>query len=265
MLPARREPRPTARVHGGFRELGFTLIELFSVMAIIAILMGIAVGTLRGAKQRAAIARTRSELALLVQALEDYKRHYGDYPQTGPSANNSQKVTLSSAGVSVGPGLNTAQALLFNSLTGVYGPTGLLGGRINGPSFVDVSKFTLEVALVNATFGIPTGTPPAKPTVNNSFLDPWGNRYLYFYKRASPAATSSAGSGGVISGGAGISAGAGAVSAAPVQAWAAPAFVLYSTGPDGASTTLPAANGIFTGTTQTTGDNADNIYADKLQ
>lgn len=215
-------------------------------MAVIAILISIAVGTVSSAQQRAALARTKSELALLVQALEDYRRHYGDYPQTGPSSVNSQRVTLSANGISAGPGLNTAQALLFNSLTGVYGPTGTLGGRLNGPIFVDVSKFTLEVALVNATFAVPTGTPPAKPAVNNSFLDPWGNRYMYFYRRATaPAAP-------------------GRPAPAP-QPWNAPAYLLYSTGPDGASTTQPGSNGIFTGTTQTTGDNADNIYADKLQ
>ena len=67
------------------------------------------------------------------------------------------------------------------------------------------------------------------------FVDPWGNRYLYFYYQAGGAAR-----------------------------WQAPSYVLYSTGPDGLSTVLPGATGVFTGTNQTSGDNADNIYADKL-
>jgi hypothetical protein len=37
----------------------------------------------RGAKQRANIERARGELAALVTALENYKRHYGDYPWLG--------------------------------------------------------------------------------------------------------------------------------------------------------------------------------------
>ena len=74
--------------------------------------------------------------------------------------------------------------------------------------------------------------------VNNALLDPWGNRYLYFYKVAT-------------------------VPGRPAV-WTAPSFVLYSTGPDGASTTLPNPAGVFSGTTQTTGDNADNLYSDKL-
>src|SRR5512140_2597706 len=64
-------------------EGGFTLIELLLVMSIIVALAGFAVVGIVGAQQRAAIARAKSELALLAQALEDFKRHYGDYPQTG--------------------------------------------------------------------------------------------------------------------------------------------------------------------------------------
>jgi prepilin-type N-terminal cleavage/methylation domain-containing protein len=233
-MPIARHPR---------RSHAFTLLELLTVMAIMAILASITFGVIRSTKQRANIARTKSELTLLVQALEEYKRHYGDYPQTGPSAANSQRVTSTTAG----PGANTAQARLLNALIGVYGPNSF-STRLNGPMLVDVSRLTLEIAFSTTaapttnlltTFAVASGTPPAKQPANNSFVDPWGNRYLYFYKTA----TASGGR--------------------PPQ-WTAPSFVLYSTGPDGASTTLPNAAGIFSGTTQTTGDNADNIYADKL-
>ncbi|MSU65560.1 MAG: prepilin-type N-terminal cleavage/methylation domain-containing protein [Opitutus sp.] len=238
----------------------FTLIELLTVIAVIAILAGIALGSVRGVKQRANIARARSELAVLAIALEEFKRHYGDYPKTGPALANSHRVTTAANGISAGPGLTTAQAILFNALTGAYGVTGVLGGRVNGPMFVDISKLTLEVTLTTATqttFGVPTGTPPAKTVANNSFVDPWGNRYLYFYKRPTPPTTST---GPTLPGLPGIP----GRPAPTAQAWLAPSYVLSSVGPDGASTTLPNAGGIFTGTTQTTGDNADNIYADKL-
>ena len=114
---------------------------------------------------------------------------------------------------------------------------------------------------------IPNGSPPAKQAINTSFLDPWGNRYMYFYKRATP--TSARPTGGVTTGGTVVvGPGSGPTSGTTVtptpQQWTAPSFVLYSVGPDGANTTLPSTAGIFAGTTQTTGDNADNIYADKL-
>lgn len=216
------------------RSRAFTLVELLTVIAVLAILSSLAVGLIRGAQQRAQLARAKSELALLAQALEEFKRTYGDYPQSGPSAANSQRVTGTA-----GPGLASAQAILFNALTGVYGPTGSAGGRLNGPLLVDISRFTLEVPFTAAdltTFSIPVGTPPAKPAVDNAFVDPWGNRYLYFYKRPGAAATT----------------------------WLAPAYLLYSAGPDGAATNLPASTGLFSGSNQTSGDNADNIYADKL-
>jgi prepilin-type N-terminal cleavage/methylation domain-containing protein len=210
---------------------GFSLVELLTVVAIIGLLASVSVGLIRGAKQRTAIARAKGELALLAQALEQFRRHYGDYPQTGPSAANSQRVTGSA-----GPGTAAAQAILFNALTGAYGPFGPGGGRVNGPMIADVSKFTLEVPFTSAalqSFGTASGSPPAKQAISNAFLDPWGNRYLYFYKR--PRAT---------------------------NGWNAPAYVLYSAGPDGAATALPNAAGIFSGTTRTAGDNADNIYSD---
>ncbi|MEO5958317.1 MAG: prepilin-type N-terminal cleavage/methylation domain-containing protein [Opitutaceae bacterium] len=223
MLPARFHRRSHA----------FTLLELLVVIALIAVLASFTFGVIRSSKQGANLARARAELSHLVQALEDYKRHYGDYPQTGPSAANSQRVTGTA-----GPGLNTAAARLFNALIGVYGPTNF-NTRLNGPKLVDIGKLAVERPLATATFAVASGSPPTKTPENNAFLDPWGNRYLYFYKAVTPG-------GG-----------------APPQ-WNAPSFVLYSAGPDGAATTLPNALGIFSGTTQTTGDNADNVYADKL-
>lgn len=243
MLPASRDRYRRADPSRRPRHGGFTILELLIVMSIIVALAGFAITTIQGAMQRAAIARAKAELALLAQALEDYKRYYGDYPQTGPSLANAQKVTRNASGVSSGPGLATTAARLFNALIGVYGPTNF-NTRLNGPIFIDVSRFTLEVPFSSSTqtttnslstFGVPTGSPPAKPAQNNSILDPWGNRYLYFYYQPGGAAK-----------------------------WQAPSYVLYSTGPDGSSTLLPSATGVFTGTNQTSGDNADNIYADNL-
>lgn len=233
---------PSAHPHR--HSCAFTLIELLAVITIIAILAAITIGAVRGTRQQANLARCKAELSVLVQALEDYKRHYGDYPWTGPSTLNSQRVTT----INTGPGATTVQARLLSALIGVYGPDNFTT-RLNGPKFVDVNQLTLEVPFstpaftttnLRTTFGVATGTPPTKPPANNSFVDPWGNRYLYFYKTVpTPGGR-------------------------PTPTWTAPSYVLYSAGPDGLATTLPGANGIFSGTTQTTGDNADNIYADKL-
>lgn len=240
-MPFARPPRHSS---------AFTLLELLTVMAITAILATIVLSLVSSSNQRAAIARTRSELALIVQGLEEYKKFYGDYPETGPSIANSHRVTLGTSGVSAGPGATTAQARLLNALIGVYGPNNFVT-RLNGPSFIDVGKLTLEIPFSSptlttpnqmATFGVATGLPPTKTAVNNCLVDPWGNRYMYFYKTATTAAQ-----------------------AGRPSPWIPSTYILYSVGPDGASTTLPNTNtGIYTGTTQTSNDNADNIYADKL-
>ena len=133
------------------RLSGFTLIELLAVMAIIVLLVAFSVNGIQGAKQRAAIGRAKGELAHLSQALEAYKRHYGDYPQAGPSAANAQKVTLAASGASAAArSLATPAARLLNALIGVYGPTNFTT-RLSGPTFVDVSKLTLEVPFSSST------------------------------------------------------------------------------------------------------------------
>jgi len=216
------------------------LIDLLSVIAVMAILMSIVIGAASNVKKRANISRARSELAALALALEAYKRHYGDYPETGTASQASVAITSRI-------GVTQAQALLFNALTGVYGPTNF-SARLNGPLFVELSKFTLEVPLTDTTqqnLGTPTGSPPAKQAIANCFVDPWGNRYLYYYKRSRADTL-----------------------------WRAPAYILYSAGPDGklgTSTTgngaldngLNPTTGLYSGSTQTLGFNADNIYANQ--
>jgi prepilin-type N-terminal cleavage/methylation domain-containing protein len=211
------------------RRSAFTLIELLTVMAIIAILVSLSVGLVRGSQQRAAIARTRGDLAALAQALEAYKHSYGDYPQTG----NAGQAPVVVGAVVV---QSQAQALLFNALTGVYGPANF-AARLNGPVLVELSKLRTEVAVIEASFGVPQGSPPAKLAVANAFIDPWGNRYIYYY-RAAP------------------------IVGRPVSnQWQLPGFLLYSAGPDGQHAAPNPNTGLFAGTTQTSGVNADNLYA----
>jgi prepilin-type N-terminal cleavage/methylation domain-containing protein len=228
--PVRRPVRHCFSDGGSFSEAGFTLIELLTVMAIIAILSAISIGVIQGTRTRAGIARTRSELAALVVALEDFKRHYGDYPQLGDFG----QAPLNPASTTTGPGAATVQARLFNSLTGVFGPARFTpDDRLAGPTFLDAGRFTLNGTLAT-NYQLVTAQPPKPPfktEQNVSILDPWGHPYLYYYKRASNPA-----------------------------AWRSPTYVLYSAGPDGAQT-LPInqATGIFNATQPT--NNADNLYA----
>src|SRR4051812_40222888 len=122
------------------RTSAFTLIELLAVVAIMAILSGIAIGTIQGMQSRAAAGRAKAELAVIATALEEFKRTYGDYPQLG----DFNQAPLAPTNTAAGPGTATVQARLFNCLTGVYGPTRFAtDDRLAGPMLLDASRLSL--------------------------------------------------------------------------------------------------------------------------
>jgi general secretion pathway protein G len=68
------------------RQRNFTLIELLIVIAIIAILMGIGIGVMSIAMNKASENATKSLLAQLETALESYKAEEGYYFQQSTAA-----------------------------------------------------------------------------------------------------------------------------------------------------------------------------------
>ena len=67
---------------GGIKmKKAFTLIELMIVMAVMAILIGIALPSFRGMKEEGNIAKAEGELRTLQTAVESYAIHHSDaYP-----------------------------------------------------------------------------------------------------------------------------------------------------------------------------------------
>lgn len=234
MLPAcLRCSHPSVRVRRPSGGPGFTLLELLTVIAVVAILFTLSIGAIRGVKERANVARARSELGSIVTALEEFKRLYGDYPQTGEFGQAAATPTSAT-----GPGLQTAQAKLFNALTGVYGARAFTNAdRLNGPNLLTVGKLSLDGTLTNQ-FLVPVSNapnPPSKTDQNVCLLDPWGRRYLYYYKNARN----------------------------PNQ-WQATGYVLYSAGrvvaANGTQTPpITVTTGLLLGTQ--TAEMLDNVYA----
>jgi prepilin-type N-terminal cleavage/methylation domain-containing protein len=140
---------------------GFTLIELLTVIAIIGLLAAMTLGIVSGVNSRAAMGQAKSELATLSQALESYKRQYGDYPQT-----------------------NDPKALL-NALVGKRGPRydAALNG-MTGKNFLELSKFTL-VDSTNPS----VANPDPLTSTSVTLQDPWGTDYYYTYKPTSALAS----------------------------------------------------------------------------
>ena len=151
----------------------FTLIELLTVIGIIAILAGITFGVVKGVQERAAIGQAKVELAVLAQALEAYKLQYGDYPQIGRYTTATAPTAASNSNQ---PGL------LFNALMGKLGPINNTFNNTLGKASVEPSK----LSTINADYPAASGNT----LVANAFIDPWGRAYLYSYR------TSATGGGG---------------------------------------------------------------------
>jgi prepilin-type N-terminal cleavage/methylation domain-containing protein len=161
MLTLARPPVREARLNARqAANRAFTLIELLTVIGIIAILAAITFGVVKGVNERAAIGQAKAELSFLSQALEAYKLQYGSYPQAGSSSSLLTTATTSNQ-----------SGILFNALMGKLGPK---GAPVNGKVFVEASKLSLSSAT---TLPSPTDTV----SVANAFLDPWGRQYVYGY------------------------------------------------------------------------------------
>ena len=63
-----------------FKRKGFTILELLIVIAVIAILVGIALPRFKGMQDEGNIAKAKGELRMLQTAVESYKIHYGALP-----------------------------------------------------------------------------------------------------------------------------------------------------------------------------------------
>jgi general secretion pathway protein G len=74
---------------------GFTLLELLAVMAILAILIGLASGGYKLARRSAREGQARAELELLRSAVEEFRIEYGAYPPASEGAYSSMWSDLS--------------------------------------------------------------------------------------------------------------------------------------------------------------------------
>jgi len=211
--------RPSARTF----LCGFTLLELLTVVAIIALLTGVVIGVGRRASDSGKVARAKAELAVISSALESYKRQYGDYPQAGALNFALPQVPLAES---------HANVRLYNALTGHLGPK-MLQLEPRGRAFIELARFSTEMADTGMAI-----TLASKPE-RNALLDPWGNRYVYYYRS----------------------------STAP-EVWRNPTYVLYSVGPDGAQSDATEASCHVSPDETGFVDyddprNADNIYANR--
>jgi len=177
---------------------GFTLVELLTVMAVIAILAGLILSISGFAQKKGALARAQAEIQALSSACESYKADNGTYPHQPlavsgsiplnaaiPSDSNSVD-PRTQVGSAAGSGTPYMQASLelYEALTGDLTCSGT-GGAAGTKNYIpdikpDVLGRTTPTTMVSS----------ANPVTYLS--DPFGNSYGYSTIAGTLAASGSA-------------------------------------------------------------------------
>jgi prepilin-type N-terminal cleavage/methylation domain-containing protein len=96
------------------KQQGFTLLEMLTVMAVIAILAGLVLSTVGFVQRRGAVSRAQSEIQAMSSAMENYKADNGIYPRnSGTDTLNPQSDADASAS-----SYRTASRYLYGELSG---------------------------------------------------------------------------------------------------------------------------------------------------
>ena len=163
LTPLKSYSKSTMLLRAKPRVRGFTLIELLMVMAIIAILASITFGIFNGVKNAQARAKAKSELAVLSQAIEQFKSRYGDYPWLDSSGSTTNQMLLFALTGRMTMQVDSNGKMVVDAPTSDQKNSSVL----KRPKFIDDTKFNTE-----------------KDSNGNSLelLDPWGNPYIYKYK-----------------------------------------------------------------------------------
>ena len=167
-------------------KCGFTLIELLTVIAILSILSGISFGVIRGVRSAQNSAKAQAELAVLAEALEQYKAGNGDYPWTPPGdPTNSDPDDAMEVAIVNGEILLNA-LMGWGRFVGSAGATSFDSSK-QGRAILDVSKFTVRLKGADQEH---EEYPDSSVAPAGYYLsDPWGKPYVYVYAQDASRST----------------------------------------------------------------------------
>ncbi len=163
------------------RELrAFTLIELLTVISIIAILMGLLFPAIGLVKEQANKARAKNDVSNIVTAVRTYNVEYGKYPsiaEGGKSADPGGTIEDAMCGdEAAGAESGTPNSLLFNTLRAI--PEGINAEPIHGRNPKKIVFFEgRSVSNVAQPRGGFVDKEGAGASVKGSYFDPWGKQY----------------------------------------------------------------------------------------
>lgn len=147
----------------------FTLVELLTVIAIIAILMGLLFPAISSAKESARKAQAKNDVMGIVTAVKQYNTEYGKYPVVA-DATASPSDKEAAVGSSLDGGISNNA--LFNTLRAI--PEGINRDHKYNPRRVPFfeGKAASNPAQPRAGF-VERGSNDVK----GAFYDPWGMQY----------------------------------------------------------------------------------------
>jgi prepilin-type N-terminal cleavage/methylation domain-containing protein len=179
-----------ARGCGKRAPTSFTLVELLTVMAIIAILLGLIISAGLNVLTKAARNRASAEIQAISSANESYKVDNGIYPQGDgnlvTNGGSGGTVYMADDGTTAGGEYQTNSTLLYIALTGqtnfatppaagtkVYLP-GLKINQVGNPN----GTFSYIADPWQHSYGYSTGTPAGAANTNypyngSGFFDLW--------------------------------------------------------------------------------------------
>ena len=161
--------KPTSQPRAS--ALAFTLVELLTVIAIIAILMGLLFPAIGIIKEQARKVQAKSDVTNIVAAVKQYYTEYGKYPAVqDPPPTGGADDLVGDAVITPTGGNNNS---LFNTLRSI--PEGLnLNYKFN-PRRIVFFEGKSTADAVNPRGGFADKTQD--PTIKGNFYDPWGKQY----------------------------------------------------------------------------------------
>jgi prepilin-type N-terminal cleavage/methylation domain-containing protein len=150
------------------RPNSFTLVELLTVMAIIAILLGILLAAMSGVMRTASRDRARAEIQAMSAALESYKSDNGIYPIVSAGGFGSISDYTTASPTTPAGQYQASSAFLYEQLTGTtnYGDLPLTG-----------SGTKVYMTFKSGQLGNDTSGAAGSPIY---IRDPFGNSYGYY-------------------------------------------------------------------------------------
>jgi prepilin-type N-terminal cleavage/methylation domain-containing protein len=141
-MPFPDQPRAQTVRRLARRAAGFTLLEVLTVMAIIAILAAILIPTASSARTGANKAKTRAQFGQWAAAFEQFRQEYGSYPQLYP--NSAQKLVNQGATTQA-----AANHLFHDVLAGVHRDGSMLTGVTTGNPTPAAGQNTRRIRFVS--------------------------------------------------------------------------------------------------------------------